>query len=163
MSETKRMKEPWRVQTRLGLLPDILAENGALVAVAADEEATRIVACVNACAGMTEPAAELAALRAERDKLRKALEFAAKAYDAPRSPFAWAGGGHFGRRKKAKTMTSKRPIMELEDEIRRLRAERDELRRALATIDFREVPPEGVPWVIHWPVAVARAAFKKRL
>ena len=33
--------------------------------------AARIVACVNACAGMTDPAAELASLRAEVERLRK--------------------------------------------------------------------------------------------
>lgn len=43
--------------------------------------ARRIVACVNACAGMSDPAAEIAALRAERDeweakaeRYREALE-----------------------------------------------------------------------------------------
>lgn len=33
------------------------------------EDARRIVACVNACAGMTDPAAEIAELRAQRDEL----------------------------------------------------------------------------------------------
>lgn len=42
-----------------------------------DEEkanADRIVACVNACAGMDDPAATIAGLRAERDGLREAME-----------------------------------------------------------------------------------------
>jgi hypothetical protein len=36
------------------------------------EDKKRAVACVNACAGMSDPAAEIAALKAENDRLRKA-------------------------------------------------------------------------------------------
>lgn len=36
--------------------------------------ATRIVACVNACAGMADPTAEIAQLRADRKRLMMALE-----------------------------------------------------------------------------------------
>lgn len=35
--------------------------------------ANRIVACVNACAGMADPASEIAALKAQRDELLAAL------------------------------------------------------------------------------------------
>lgn len=36
--------------------------------------AARCVACVNACAGMEDPAAEIARLRAQNDKMRAGLE-----------------------------------------------------------------------------------------
>lgn len=46
--------EPWKVKDRgPEFIPDILDATGALVAVAADEDARRIVACVNACQGFT--------------------------------------------------------------------------------------------------------------
>ncbi len=35
------------------------------------EDARRIVACVNACAGMDDPVAEIAKLRAEREELKE--------------------------------------------------------------------------------------------
>lgn len=38
------------------------------------ENARRIVACVNACAGMADPAKEIAKLKAERDELLAAME-----------------------------------------------------------------------------------------
>lgn len=49
-------------------------------AVYSREDARRIVACVNACAGMADPAAEIAKLRAERDKLMAALTRLASPY-----------------------------------------------------------------------------------
>lgn len=61
--------EPWR------LFPPkaILTSDGRL-ALAPGPRRARLVACVNACVGMADPTAELAALRAERDRLREALE-----------------------------------------------------------------------------------------
>ena len=41
---------------------------------ALEKDAARIVACVNACAGMDDPAAEIERLRAERGELLAALE-----------------------------------------------------------------------------------------
>lgn len=41
-----------------------------------EEDFDRIVTCVNACAGMADPAVEIAAMREERDNLRKMLESA---------------------------------------------------------------------------------------
>lgn len=38
--------------------------------------AARLVACWNACEGMADPAAELATLRAQRDALRDAAQYA---------------------------------------------------------------------------------------
>ena len=38
--------------------------------------ANRIVACVNACAGMADPASEIAALKAQRDELLEACKSA---------------------------------------------------------------------------------------
>jgi hypothetical protein len=41
-----------------------------------EANASRIVACVNACAGMEDPAAEIERLKAQRDELLAALELA---------------------------------------------------------------------------------------
>lgn len=40
----------------------------------ARENARRIAACVNACAGMEDPAAEIAELKRQRDELLEALQ-----------------------------------------------------------------------------------------
>ena len=40
------------------------------------DDASRIVSCVNSCAGMADPAAEIAELKRQRDELLGALEFA---------------------------------------------------------------------------------------
>jgi hypothetical protein len=41
-----------------------------------EANASRIVACVNACAGMEDPAAEIERLKAQRDELLRLLELA---------------------------------------------------------------------------------------
>jgi len=38
------------------------------------DDRLRAVSCVNACQGMADPAAEIEAMRAEREEMRKALE-----------------------------------------------------------------------------------------
>lgn len=65
--------EPWKHDGD----GDILDANNDDVACAylrsddvAEDRACRIVACVNACAGMADPAAEIAALRAEVERLK---------------------------------------------------------------------------------------------
>ena len=55
-----------------------------------EENARRIVACVNACAGMGDPTAEIAELKRQRDELLAALEEAVK-YLEPR-----VSGGRVG-------------------------------------------------------------------
>ena len=60
----------------------IAEEDGVTFAcVYKDSDANRIVTCVNACAGMTDPAAEIAELKRQRDELLSALHDAAKALD----------------------------------------------------------------------------------
>jgi hypothetical protein len=61
--------EPWR------LFPPkaILTADGRL-ALAPGPRRARLVACVNALAGVADPAAELARLREERDRLREATD-----------------------------------------------------------------------------------------
>ena len=52
----------------------IAEEDGVTFAcVYKDDDARRIVACVNACAGMEDPAAEIAELKLQRDELLAAL------------------------------------------------------------------------------------------
>ena len=52
----------------------IAEEDGATFAcVYRDDDARRIVTCVNACAGMADPAAEIAELKRQRDELLVAI------------------------------------------------------------------------------------------
>lgn len=61
--------EPWKVKEHLYRTPrDVLKDysiehNGAQIMTGAKLNADRIVACVNACKGMADPKAEIAALR----------------------------------------------------------------------------------------------------
>lgn len=93
MSE-RHTAEPWLVTHQSGGDWDVVAGTnigvGMCVATCgkclADDcgpgaNAGRIVACVNAMAGVADPAAELAALRAERDELRVALNATMHAVD----------------------------------------------------------------------------------
>ena len=55
----------------------IAEEDGVTFAcVYKDSDARRIVTCVNACAGMADPAAEIAELKRQRDELLAALNLA---------------------------------------------------------------------------------------
>lgn len=79
-------KEPWRLcehgsKTSLAghthgwhIERDDGTENGRMIVWEQinEDEGRRIVACVNACAGMDDPAAEIAALRAEVERLKAA-------------------------------------------------------------------------------------------
>ena len=81
---SKRTPEPWALfevgDGRPHLCPasesdkmsilTIAEEDGVTFAcVYKDSDARRIVTCVNACAGMTDPAAEIAELKRQRDEL----------------------------------------------------------------------------------------------
>lgn len=62
--------EPWETNCQ-----SIYDRKGPLYFSAPTPElASRLVQCVNACRGMTDPAAEIEAMRAERDEMRKSLE-----------------------------------------------------------------------------------------
>jgi hypothetical protein len=63
---------PWVVLKRPGYCWDIGPANGPLVAFCLDTDAERIVECVNACEGIADPAAFVAAVR----ELREAAELA---------------------------------------------------------------------------------------
>lgn len=83
-------KEPWIRDTASGLNCDVRAESGRKVALCwglsttkaamanspayraeCDANASRIVACVNACAGMDDPVAEIGQLRAKLAELER--------------------------------------------------------------------------------------------
>lgn len=78
--------EPWRVGRPFTVVSDTpVPEMGGSDAVEyygghligesiIEENARRIVACVNACAGMTNPAEEIAELKQQRDELMEALD-----------------------------------------------------------------------------------------
>ena len=75
--ETRHTPEPWRVKFAHGT-SDVYDKEGELIALVYPTEgpenaanAARIVACVNACKGMADPAAEIAALRARVAELEK--------------------------------------------------------------------------------------------
>lgn len=83
MSDTKHTPEPWKITD-----PD---QNGLYGVWSFDgrhciaeglylEDARRIVACVNACAGMADPENEILSLRAEIDRAYSMLE----AHNVPR-------------------------------------------------------------------------------
>lgn len=56
----------------------------AFVRMPANANAARIVACVNACEGMADPAAEIAKLRAQNAELLAALTEMVRIWDGPR-------------------------------------------------------------------------------
>jgi hypothetical protein len=64
----------------------------------AEANAARIVACVNACAGMDDPAAEIERLRAEREEIMFCLKELMSIVDihgsATDNDFAWAEMGY---------------------------------------------------------------------
>lgn len=73
---SKHTQEPWAHAPEgmiVSLAPDTQPED-AVVANIKPKDARRIVTCVNACAGMADPAAEIAELNRQRDELLAALE-----------------------------------------------------------------------------------------
>jgi hypothetical protein len=84
MSDTKHSKTPWHYGGR-----EVLADDDTLVCslsgwknyAAIKSDGERIVACVNACAGLDDPAAEIAALRTQLADATRKLEEARKDAD----------------------------------------------------------------------------------
>lgn len=71
----KHTPEPWAHAPEgmiVSLAPDTQPED-AVVANIKPKDASRIVTCVNACAGMTDPEAEIAELKRQRDELLAVL------------------------------------------------------------------------------------------
>jgi hypothetical protein len=117
MSETKHTPEPWLVNFNSMSVPTISAkyERIALVDTCGGygpANARRIVACVNACAGMADPEAEIDKIKAERD--------ASHAAEMAWERAMMAAIGEDG-------------IKSVSEAIAKLKAERDELLAALET------------------------------
>lgn len=81
MSTLKHMREPWKIKANFADSILITGPEEALdpwiaqvISTNRKANAERIVACVNACEGMEDPAAEIAALKAQRNELLAALE-----------------------------------------------------------------------------------------
>jgi len=83
---SKHTPEPWKD----GFLRVTALDGGMKIAVTSCEignveieqaNANRIVTCVNACAGMADPAAEIAELKRQRDELLVALNKYEEAFD----------------------------------------------------------------------------------
>lgn len=72
MNAPKHTPEPWRIFS--SAQPSCIVDDaGDICRARSPLDAARIVACVNACAGMDDPSAEIARLRAQRTELAKAL------------------------------------------------------------------------------------------
>lgn len=71
---SKHTPEPWYVEANfiVGVLGDIDTRVNVYDHDPGNRD--RIVACVNACAGMADPASEIAALKAQRDELLAACK-----------------------------------------------------------------------------------------
>ncbi len=67
---SKHTPEPWKLEDPRTAFD----ANWSVIFVSNQKDAPRIIACVNACAGMEDPQAEIDQLRTERDELMKALE-----------------------------------------------------------------------------------------
>lgn len=71
--------EPWRAEWQPGQTPKhtythcVMYGDDSLCDTLTEADAHRIVACVNACAGMADPAAEIARLSEEVDRLRRKI------------------------------------------------------------------------------------------
>ena len=61
--------EPWKCEGYVVYFPDLIGGFSLRNCPDAVATARRIVACVNACAGMADPTAEIAALKQKRDEL----------------------------------------------------------------------------------------------
>ena len=83
---SEHTKEPWRVMWPCAQWETARLFSGAryIGSIGNSDEAEletranadRIVSCVNACAGMDDPATDIAALKAQRDELLAALQMA---------------------------------------------------------------------------------------
>ena len=85
---SKHTPEPWKLwgdkeavvmdcplHSKHGFIA-VMACNEDVSAKTSSANAKRIVTCVNACAGMSDPAAEIAELKRQRDELLAALNYA---------------------------------------------------------------------------------------
>ena len=69
--------EPWEFESEPQYCSEIIGSDGNSVCTFVDAPSSadvdRILSCVNACAGMAEPAAKIAELKQQRDELLAAL------------------------------------------------------------------------------------------
>ena len=87
---SKHTPEPWVVEDRQDIDTNFYSDDATVSIIGGCQEyifahrdieerranARRIVTCVNACAGMDDPAAEIAELKRQRDELLAALNYA---------------------------------------------------------------------------------------
>ena len=65
--------EPWKCEGYVVYFPDLIGGFSLQHCPDAEATARRIVACVNACAGMADPAAEIAEVKRQRAELLAAM------------------------------------------------------------------------------------------
>ena len=74
---SKHTPEPWEFESEPQYCSEIIGSNGDSVCTFVEDpscvDVDRILSCVNACAGMADPAAEIAELKRQRDELLAAL------------------------------------------------------------------------------------------
>ena len=98
----KHTSEPWHNETSplVKAGDERLIANGAPfsvdVRVLSEENFQRAVKCVNALAGMTDPAAEIAALKAENERMREALDLIVNKVN-PKMGARWYAALEIGR------------------------------------------------------------------
>ena len=77
---SKHTPEPWEFESEPQYCSEIIGSNGDSVCTFVEDpscvDVDRILSCVNACAGMDDPAEEIAELKRQRDELLDALECA---------------------------------------------------------------------------------------
>ena len=77
---SKHTPEPWEFESEPQYCSEIIGSNGDSVCTFVEDpsgvDVDRILSCVNACAGMADPAAEIAELKRQRDELLAALNLA---------------------------------------------------------------------------------------
>ena len=82
---SKHTPEPWEFESEPQYCSEIIGSNGYSVCAFVDDpsgvDIDRMLACVNACAGMADPAAEIAELKRQRDELLAALNKYEEAFD----------------------------------------------------------------------------------
>ena len=81
---SKHTPEPWYFEQDAGFCSEIYSDNGGSVCTFVEDpspvDVDRILSCVNACAGMEDPAKEIAEMRMQRDELLEALDDLYKGY-----------------------------------------------------------------------------------
>ena len=75
--------EPWKCEGHVVYFPNVAGGFSLRDCPGAVATARRIVACVNACEGMADPAAEIADLKSQRDEMLEAAKAVVARWDTP--------------------------------------------------------------------------------